>query len=58
MVVGSLEADKCRVFACAGGTGGVVASWGEMKSDSVLAHFVHVPGGATNKLTVKMANGR
>lgn len=31
---------------------------GEVESDCVLAHFVHVPGGATNKLTVKMAQRR
>lgn len=32
-------------------------SGGERKSASVLAHFVHVPGGATNKITVQQLLG-
>ena len=32
--------------------------WSMTRSVSVVAHFVHCPGGASNKQTVKMANYR
>ena len=32
--------------------------WSMKRSVSVVAHFVHCPGGASNKQTVKMANYR
>ena len=54
----ALDSPSCSVFA-----GGSKGLWMKLAGTDgpmpeVLAHFVHTPGGASNKVVVKMSQGR